>query len=184
MKHKVKKIKFVHGQDANQMLVKKMLFNFLSEGRVESTAPKIRVIKSLVDKVVIKVLSDSNAAKIVLMKYNLKQDLVYRIRAMIPEESKVNRGGFTKMLRLNRRVSDGAKMARLVWSFDFDQSDNMGDEVEGEKESEVKKVEKTDREENVDKKDKKGKEFKKVEDKVGSVGEKGEKVKKNKVANK
>ena len=61
MKHGFKKYKFSHGQDSDQMLIRKLLVNFLTNGKLESTITKLKALKPLVDRIVTKVKRGNTA---------------------------------------------------------------------------------------------------------------------------
>ncbi|KKP65879.1 MAG: 50S ribosomal protein L17 [Candidatus Roizmanbacteria bacterium GW2011_GWA2_35_19] len=117
MKHGFKKYKFSHGQDSDQMLIRKLLVNFLTNGKLESTITKLKALKPLVDRIVTKVKRGNTADNNKLLQQfgNLKP-LVNKFEAIKESLSKVN-SGFVRIVRIGARKTDGALVARLEWAY-------------------------------------------------------------------
>lgn len=110
----VHKVKFVHGRDANQALVKKLVFNFLVYGKLETTVTKAKVLKSRLDSLIYRVKNDKNLNKKVMYK-NLNTLLMNKLRETA--DGLDNRvGGYVRMVKTGTRVGDGAQMARIEWT--------------------------------------------------------------------
>lgn len=117
MYHRVKKIKFRQGKDANKMLVKKLSINFLAKGRITTTLKKVKVLKGIIEKLVEKAKEQSEANKNYLKQYVTdKQTMKFLFETVGPALKKTI-GGYVKVVRLGRRDSDGAEVARLEWAY-------------------------------------------------------------------
>jgi large subunit ribosomal protein L17 len=114
MKHGIRKIKFTKGQDAHQMLMKKMIFNFFTHGSLTSTEKKIKALKPLIDKITYKAQKDRVASRRALQRYFSSEKTANQVYALVTEKPKVA-GSVTRILKLNRRDSDGAQMSQLQW---------------------------------------------------------------------
>ncbi len=117
MRHKVKKIKFKKGQDANQMLMRKLLINFLSHGHIETTITKAKVLKSLLEKLISKAKVKNEANKNYLLKKLGKISYVNDCFDRIGQALKNINGGYVKIVRLGLREGDGALKARVEWAY-------------------------------------------------------------------
>jgi len=116
MRHKVKKIKFKHGKDANKMLMKKLAVNFLEKGKLTTTKAKAKALVSYLEKLLTKAQVESEANKNVLLKRLGKRALVKRLFKEIGPILKTKKSGFLKTVNLGQRFSDGAEVTRVEWT--------------------------------------------------------------------
>lgn len=116
MRHGVKKIKFRAGIDSNQMLMKKMVYNFVTHGKLVSTEKKIKELKSLMDILAHKLHENTEANKNYMLKYLPNSELVSALYKDVAPAIKERKGGYVKSTRLYQRSSDGTLMMRLEWS--------------------------------------------------------------------
>ena len=116
MRHGVKKIKFRAGIDSNQMLMKKMVYNFVTRGKIVSTEKKIKELKSLMDILAHKLHENTESNKNYVMKYIPNSELVTALYKDVSPSIKERKGGYVKSTRLYQRSSDGTLMMRLEWS--------------------------------------------------------------------
>ncbi len=118
MRHRDKKIKFRSGKDANKMLVRKLLVNFFFNGKIETTLGRAKVVKSLVDKLVKKIIVKNEANKNYLLKILDDQKLIVRLfKETGPILKDKPGGGYVKIVKLLNRDSDGADVARVEWVY-------------------------------------------------------------------
>jgi large subunit ribosomal protein L17 len=108
------KIKFTKGQDANQMLVKKLISNFLETGKVETTLIKAKLLKSKIDTLVYKVKHDKDKNKNHIYKYLDKKSMI-SIR-QLTEHFDDRVGGYVRLVKTRTRLGDAAPMARIEWT--------------------------------------------------------------------
>lgn len=132
MRHGFKKIRFRHGQDADRMLVRKLVTGFFLEGKVTTTISKIKAIRPLVEHAVTKIKTMSQADTNYLRR-NLGdiKALETRFKDISSAFSKVQ-SGYTRIVKIGSRDSDGATTARLEWAYPV---------IMNEKKAAVKKVE-------------------------------------------
>lgn len=116
MKHRAKKIKFGSGIDANRMLFRKMMLNFLQNAKLTTTISKAKALKSALERVISKSRVKSESNKNYLLKFFPKQ-VVFDIMfdQVGPAFSKLT-GGYVRVVRLNERVTDGALIGRVEWA--------------------------------------------------------------------
>ncbi len=117
MYHRVKKIKFRAGRDANVMLMKKLVTNFFAKGKLQSTIKKVKVLRSTVEHLVEKSKENSQSNKNYLLRYISDQKLLNFIFLNVGPALKEKHGGYVKVIRLGARESDGAETARLEWAY-------------------------------------------------------------------
>ncbi len=117
MYHRVKKIKFRAGTDANKMLVKKLVFNFLTAGKIATTLKKVKVLKSVIEKLVEKAKEKNEANKNYILRYVTDKRIIQLLSETIGPTLKDKTGGYVKTVRLGVRSSDGSEIARLEWAY-------------------------------------------------------------------
>ncbi len=117
MRHGVKKIKFKLGVDAKQMMLRKLVLNFLTRGKMTTTIAKGKILKSYLDKTLVKTSEKTEANKNFLMKKLANRKLVDMLFKTIGPVLKGKTGGFTRLIRLGARESDGVQTVRLEWVY-------------------------------------------------------------------
>lgn len=116
MKHRVKNIKFNRGQDANQMMVKKLLYNFLKSSALVITEKRGKALKSYLDRILSKTKEQTESNKNYLLRYFPQKHFVDVLFAQVgPSIQNIN-GGYTSLTKLNQRDSDGAYMVKIQWA--------------------------------------------------------------------
>ena len=108
-------MKFSKGKDANEMLLKKLLSNFLTQGKITTTQKKAKAIKSGIDRVVSKSKKKTQSNKNYLLSHLTQKSLVTVLFDQIAPIVKTRVGGYTRIIKLGTRDSDGAEMARVEW---------------------------------------------------------------------
>lgn len=117
MRHRVKKIKFSNGIDANRALTRKLAVNFFLKGKLSTTLSKAKAIKPVIEKLIekMKVKTESNLN---YLKQKLDNNEVLEIayKDISPVIAKIN-GGYIRVVKLGKRESDGAETARIEWVY-------------------------------------------------------------------
>jgi large subunit ribosomal protein L17 len=117
MRHRVKKIKFKNGYDANKMLIRKLATNFFLKGKLTTTLAKAKAIKPVIEKLVEKMKVENEANKNYLWReLNNKQLIKLAFSNIGPALSKIN-GGYVKIIKGDVRISDGSKTAQILWVY-------------------------------------------------------------------
>ena len=117
MRHRVKKIKFSDGVDANQALVRKLAINFFLQGKLTTTLSKAKAIKPVIERLIEK-MKVKTEANVNYLKHILdsKEVLVVAYRDISPVIAKIN-GGYIRIIKLGQRESDGAEVGRIEWVY-------------------------------------------------------------------
>ena len=117
MRHRVKKLKFSNGIDANRAIVRKLAINFFLHGKLSTTLSKAKAIKpvieQLIEKMKIKTEANVNYLK---QKLDSREVLEMAYRDIGPAIAKVN-GGYIRVIKLGKRESDGAEVGRIEWVY-------------------------------------------------------------------
>jgi len=139
MYHRVKKIKFKGGYDATRMLVKKLVYNFLTRGKIETTLKRAKVLKSKIEALVEKMKEDNEKNRNFFINYFGKKKLIPIFFKVIGPVFKEIKGGYVKIVKVGKRDSDGADMAKVEWTKPIVYEDLKDKKT---KKSEVKKIKK------------------------------------------
>jgi ribosomal protein L17 len=133
MKHKISKVKIKNGSDANQMLMKKLVRNFVASGTLKTTMTKALYLKSAIESLSHHALSYNEATKNVLLPYFNTLEQVNKFVEISKKRTMNDTGsGIVKILKLGERAGDAAPIGKVVWS-----------KVIEEPKKEVKKIVKT-----------------------------------------
>lgn len=117
MRHRIKKIKFRAGKDANKMLVKKLVLNFLERGKIITSLKKTKVLKSVIERLVEKAKEQSEANKNYLLHYVTDKKITKFLFETVGPTLKKTVGGYVRVVRLGARGSDSSEIARLEWAY-------------------------------------------------------------------
>lgn len=115
MRHRVKKIKVKSGKDANTMLVRKLVSNFLLRGKMETSLKKAKVIRPFLERLVTKAKKDTESNKNYLLKHLGQKKLISILVKEIAPRFSTRTGGYVRIVKLTRRESDGSQVANLEW---------------------------------------------------------------------
>lgn len=116
MRHRVKSIKFKYGRNANKMLTRKLLKNFVTNGRMTTTEKKIKLVKHQVEKLVQLAKKNTEASRLSLRSRLADKKIEDTLIRHVSPVFKDKPSGFTTLIRLSQRDSDGANIAKLQWS--------------------------------------------------------------------
>jgi large subunit ribosomal protein L17 len=116
MRHGQRKFKVQLGKDANKMLVRKLAYNFLSQGKIVTTEKKAKILKTHIERLVEKTKADTQANKNFLLRNLAKVDLVQRFITSVGPVMTGRVGGYVRLQKLHQRDSDGALMTRVEWT--------------------------------------------------------------------
>ncbi|PIV09468.1 hypothetical protein COS31_02165 [Candidatus Roizmanbacteria bacterium CG02_land_8_20_14_3_00_36_15] len=116
MRHRVKKIKFNYGRDANRMLLRKLSVNFLTKGKLTTTKAKIKSLKSFLEIVLNKAKEETEANKNFIWKRIGDKKIIRLLFKEIGPAIKKKTSGYLKLNNLGKRLSDGSEMVKIEWS--------------------------------------------------------------------
>lgn len=115
MRHQVKKIKIKRGKDATRSVIKKLLFNFVKNNRIETTLKKAKILKNLLDRLVTRAKKNDQAVKNILLKFLPDKKAREKLIKVAKSEFNDRLSGFVKLTRTRYRLSDGSQMAKIEW---------------------------------------------------------------------
>lgn len=117
MKNRGHKIKFRGGKDANKMLMRKLVSNFMMRGTMETTKQKARATQPIVEKLITKAKGATQADNRFIMQHVTTSEVVKMITGQIVSQLSKVTSGFTRIITLGVRQTDGAQKARLEWAY-------------------------------------------------------------------
>ncbi len=115
MKKRVAGKKFKRTTDGRKQLFRALVINFVRNGRMVTTATKAGVARRLVEKVVTHAKIDSVAARRNIFADYPQDAVLKHLFEIVAPAFKDRNGGYTRILRLPRRVGDSAQEAMLEW---------------------------------------------------------------------
>lgn len=116
MVHPTKKAKFQHGKDADSMLIKKLVSNFLKHGSLVTTLKKARVTKTAVERIVEKAKNKTESNKNYLLRTVGNIETISLLFDEVGPSLREKKGGYVRILKLGERASDGALCGKLEWT--------------------------------------------------------------------
>lgn len=117
MKHLVKGRKFSRVKRVRTALLKTLLGSFIMKEKITTTEAKAKEIKPMIDKIITKAkkISASNEEKKVAIVRDLRKELplmaVKKLSGEFSAKFSARTSGYTRILKIAQRKSDGAKMA-------------------------------------------------------------------------
>lgn len=103
------------GRDKNQRtaLFRGLIRSLFLQGSITTTEIKAKSIKGLVDKLITKSKDKSEASKRVIISAISQPEVIDKLIKDIGPKYKNRKSGFTQMVRLGKRMGDGAMMVRM-----------------------------------------------------------------------
>lgn len=110
MRKRKKGRKFHRKKDQRKALLKSLAREFFLRGKIKTTQAKAKELRSFAERIITKAKKDDLKAIRYLRKY-FDQRLTKKIIKKIAPLYKERKGGYTRILKLPPRKSNGAKMA-------------------------------------------------------------------------
>lgn len=102
--------KFARVKNQRQALYKALATALIDHGRIKTTLTKAKSTSSFVDRLVTKAKKGELSVQRLIRK-EIGEKAAKKLMTDIGPKFKGRNGGYTKVLRLGRRISDGAEMA-------------------------------------------------------------------------
>lgn len=96
--------------DQRKALLKSLIRAVFLHEKIQTTEAKAKEIRPLVEKLITKARKEDVATRRFLAK-TLSNDLVKKLISEIAPKYKERKGGYTRIIKLGQRQTDGAKMA-------------------------------------------------------------------------
>jgi large subunit ribosomal protein L17 len=115
MRHGVKRSRFRSGIDANSMLLRKLVSNFVRHGSMVTTQQKFQFMKASVDRLVNHAKRDTESSMNVLTSFFGSREFSENLKKAVSGPFKDRTSGYMTVIKLGRRSSDNAMMVKMSW---------------------------------------------------------------------
>ena len=114
MRHHNTNRKFGRKKNGRVALLKSLVLNLIIREKIKTTLPKAKEVRPVVEKLVTRAKKgDLAGRRIVLSKlYNRKKETKKLFDTLAPRYLD-RKGGYTRIMKLGKRLSDGAEMAQI-----------------------------------------------------------------------
>jgi len=110
MKKRNKKRKLHRKEDQRKALLKSLSRELFLKGKIKTTEAKAKELKSFSEKLLTKAKKGGLTQKRELLRF-FSNELVKKLITEIAPKYQERKGGYTRVVKLGPRASDGAKMA-------------------------------------------------------------------------
>jgi len=111
MRHHNVNRKFGRVKRQREALLKTLALNLIVRGKIKTTEPKAKELRPFVEKLVTSAKSSDLATRRLIISRLSNRSRETRKLFDIASKNKDRKGGYTRILKLGRRMSDGARMA-------------------------------------------------------------------------
>jgi large subunit ribosomal protein L17 len=116
MRHSVFGRKLNRNVKQRKALFKSLVEALIIHGKIRTTEAKAKAIRGLVEKLVTHAKEGSTSALRAITSVVTRQDLITKLTKEIAPRFSGRAGGYSKLIRLGRRVGDQTKEVYLKWS--------------------------------------------------------------------
>jgi len=112
MRHHNNTRKFGRDKTQKKALLSSLALNLILREKVKTTEPKAKELRPFMEKLITRAQGDNLATRrLVMVKLSNRRAEVKKLFETIAPRYKGRKGGYTRVLKLGARKSDGAKMA-------------------------------------------------------------------------
>ena len=112
MRHHNSKRKFGREKNERKALLNSLALNLIVREKIKTTEPKAKELKPFIEKLVTRAKKgDLATRRVVISKLSNRSREVKKLFDVIAPKYADKKGGYTRVLKLGARKSDGAKMA-------------------------------------------------------------------------
>jgi len=137
MRHRVFGRKLNRDHNARKSLFKNLISSLIDNGQITTTEAKAKAVRGLMDKLVTRAKQGTLQSRRLLESFLQDKDLVNKMVDEIAPKFSKRPGGFTRILRLERRYGDNAEMVKMEFVETVEAGKHAPIEV---KETPVKKI--------------------------------------------
>jgi large subunit ribosomal protein L17 len=112
MRHSNNKRKFGRVRKVRKALLNSLALNLIVRGKIKTTEPKAKELRPFIEKLVTGgKRGDPATRRLIISKLGNRRPEVKKLFEVIAPKYIDRKGGYTRVLKLGARKSDGAKMA-------------------------------------------------------------------------
>ena len=115
MRHRKNTVKLGRTSSQREALFASLVSNLILAKRVKTTLPKARAAKRMADKLVTVGKQGTLAARRRALSLLKQEQAVAELFAAVAPAMKDRAGGYTRVLKLGKRISDSSEMCILEW---------------------------------------------------------------------
>jgi len=112
MKHSNKKVELGRERNQRNALIRSLIESLIKNGKIQTTETRAKVIKPRVEKMITKAKVPSVFAERFLTKAMGKISARKMMKEIAPKYAE-RKGGYLRIIKMNPRLSDGARMAQI-----------------------------------------------------------------------
>lgn len=112
MRKRKKGRKFHREKDQRRILKKSLVSSLFERERIETTLAKAKEISALAEKYITRAKRRDLSSRRILLRY-LPKKVVKKLIEEIAPRYKERKGGYTRIIRMGKRKSDGSQMAKI-----------------------------------------------------------------------
>ncbi len=99
-------------RNGRNALIKTLAVSLVKYGKIQTTEIKAKVLKSFIEKLITRGIQGNLQAQRLIAE-KLGQDSARKIVKEIAPKYKDRKGGYTRVIKVKTRLSDGARMAQI-----------------------------------------------------------------------
>jgi large subunit ribosomal protein L17 len=112
MRHSNNKRKFGRDKNQRKTLLSSLALNLIVRGKIKTTEPKAKELRPFMEKLITKAKKgDLATRRVIISKLINRSKEVKKLFEVIAPKYMDKKGGYTRVLKLGARKSDGAPMA-------------------------------------------------------------------------
>ncbi|MDQ5954975.1 MAG: large subunit ribosomal protein [Patescibacteria group bacterium] len=112
MRHHNTKRKFGRDKNQRKALLSSLALSLIIRGKIKTTEIKAKELRPFIEKIVTQAKKDTVAGRrLIIAKLSNRKPEVKRLFEVVAPKYVDQNGGYTRILKLGARKSDGAKMA-------------------------------------------------------------------------
>jgi large subunit ribosomal protein L17 len=112
MRHHNNTRKFGRNKNQKKALLNSLALNLIVREKIKTTEPKAKELRPFMEKLVTRAKGGSlNTRRLIIAKLSNRSSEVKKLFDIIAPRYSDKKGGYTRILKLGARKSDGAKMA-------------------------------------------------------------------------
>ena len=112
MRHHNNKRKFGRKKTQKRALLNSLALNLIVRGKIKTTEPKAKELRPFIEKLITRAKKgDLATRKLIISKLSNRSSEVKKLFEILAPKYADKKGGYTRVLKLGARKSDGAKMA-------------------------------------------------------------------------
>lgn len=112
MRHHNTKRKFGREKNQRNALLNSLALNLIVREKIKTTEPKAKELRPFIEKIITRAKkNDVSSRKLVVARLSNRKKEVKKVFEKIAPKYMDKKGGYTRIIKLGQRKSDGAKMA-------------------------------------------------------------------------